>query len=126
MNACCVYDFTDNNFSELCEVLKWCKTYCKKWSFVGECGTTSKKNHWQGRVSLKLKKRLTAITNPLGFHFSITSKSNMDNTFYIEKGDTAITDIYSDTDEELYIPRQIREIKELYIWQEQIKQQVNI
>jgi hypothetical protein len=126
MNAMCVYDFTDNNFSDLSLIKGWCKEYCKKWSFVGEQGTSTMRKHWQGRISLKIKKRLNAIPNPLKFHFSITSKSNKDNTFYIEKGDTAITPIYSDTDEEIYIPKQIREISSLYPWQEQIIQQSKI
>lgn len=125
MNACCVYDFTDNNFSAKGLLLDYLKQYCKKWTFVGEQGTSSNRKHWQGRMSLKVKKRLTAIPNPLKMHFSITSKANMDNSFYIEKGDTAITPIYSDTDEEIYIPRQIREIKKLRDWQQSIVDKVN-
>lgn len=126
MNACCVYDFTDNNYSDLKLLKDWCTKYCKKWTFVGEQGNISSKKHWQGRISLKVKKRMTSIPNDLKLHFSITSKTNMDNCFYIEKGDTAITPIYSDTDEEIYIPRQIREISSLYVWQEQICAQVDI
>ena len=126
MNACCVYDFTDNKFQELKLLKDWCSKYCKKWTFVGEQGTSTERKHWQGRISLKIKKRLTAIPNPLNFHFSVTSKVNMDNNFYIEKGDTAITPIFSDTDEVIYIPRQIREITTLYPWQEKIIQESKV
>jgi len=126
MNACCVYDFTDNKYHDIKELKDWCIKYCKKWTFVGEQGTSTERKHWQGRISLKIKKRLTAIPNPLNFHFSVTSKVNMDNNFYIEKGDTAITPIYCDTDEVIYIPRQIREISSLYPWQEKIIQESKV
>lgn len=125
MNACCVYDFTDNNFSELKLLKDYLRKYCKKWCFVGEQGTTTSHKHWQGRLSLKIKKRLNAIPNPLGLHFSITSNNNKDNNFYITKGDTAITPFYSDTDEEIYIPRQIREIETLKPWQQSVVDMVD-
>lgn len=115
-NACTVYDFTDNKFTDLEKVKEWCKKYCKKWVFQGE---KVSREHWQGRISLKIKKRLNEIPNPLKFHFSVTSNANKANDFYVMKEDSRITPIYSSEDEEIYIPRQIRGI-ELRDWQESI------
>lgn len=103
VNAMCVYDFTDNNYNDLSCIKIYLRKYCKKWCFVGE--QVSRK-HWQGRISLKVKKRLVDIPNPLKLHFSITSNACKNNNFYIEKGTSAITEIYKD-DEDIIETKQL-------------------
>jgi len=117
-NACCVFDFTDNHFNDISLLKNYLRKYCKKWCFVGE--EVSRK-HWQGRCSLKVKKRLTEIPNELKMHFSITSNANKTNTFYIEKGETAITDVYSDFDD-IIETKQLRLFNsfEMRPWQKKI------
>lgn len=121
-NPCCVYDFTapcDSN--DILKVKNKLKEHCKKWCFQKEL-SSSGYNHYQGRFSLKLKKRLHQLVDMLdcNWHFSITSNENQNNNFYVMKEDTRIEGPWSDEDKEIYIPRQIREISELYEWQKVI------
>ncbi len=122
-NQCCVYDFTANKESLNTEEIKTKLNYhCKKWAFQLEKGKTGYV-HWQGRLSTKIKvflPQLVELWNCKDFHFSITSKANRNNLFYVIKDDTRIEGPWKDDDEVLYIPRQIREIKKLYPWQKQI------
>lgn len=120
MNAICVYDFT--SFEEdKDKVITLLKQYCKSWCFQQEeCPTTLKK-HFQGRFSLKVKERISgAIKKFPGCSLSITCDENKDNNFYVTKEDTRIDGPWKDTDEQTYIPRQIREIKELRPWQQAV------
>ena len=59
MKPICVYDFTvpDMDLMQLKETLK---KHCKKWAFQKEKGSTGY-IHYQGRLSLKLKKRLKNV-----------------------------------------------------------------
>lgn len=75
--------------------------------------------HYQGRISLKVKSRLPKWPYDK-IHWSPTSKANSDNDFYVTKEETRTQGPWKDTDENLYIPRQIREIKELHPWQQQV------
>lgn len=126
VSAVCVYDFTAKmaDWKKL-DVISILKDECKKWCFKGE-KANSGYEHWQGRISLKVADRLAPMIakfkskHNVDWHWSLTSKENKSNNFYIEKSETQITDVFSDTDEELYIPRQIREIPDLYPWQKTI------
>lgn len=118
-NPQCVWDFTcPESGMSLSQIKEFCKEFCKKWCFQKEQGETGY-IHWQGRISLKQKSR-----NPPhlcnGWRWSLTSKENYDNFYYTEKNNTRIEGPWKDTDEEIYIPRQIREIKELYPWQKSV------
>lgn len=125
-SACCNYDFTSFE-TDHTRVMEWCKLYAKKWSFQQEECPSSGRLHFQGRISLKLKKRITEIKkDDLVFHFTITSKANKDNDFYVVKEDTRVAGPWSDKDEIVYIPRQIREINELYNWQKAIIANANV
>lgn len=54
-------------------------------------------------------------------HFSVTSNANRDNNFYVSKEDTRVEGPYKDDDKKpTYIPRQIREVQDLYTWQKQV------
>jgi len=126
MSACCVYDFTsfEEDFND---IKKWCEKWCKKWTFQQEECPSTNKLHFQGRISLKLKKRPTEICkDELKFHFTITSKSNRDNDFYVCKEESRVAGPWRDDDEVVYIPRQIREITNLYNWQKAVIADANV
>lgn len=120
-NAVCNWDFTLKDTGQSIEDLKReLKTHCKNWTFQKEKGKETGYEHFQGRVSLKLKSRKPPFFQK-DCHWSITSNENKDNTFYVMKEDTKIGLTYSDTDKETYIPRQFRDII-LYDYQNKIKE----
>lgn len=120
-NAVCTYDFTAKGESNLGEVKNLLSLHAKKWVFQLEEGESGYK-HYQGRLSLKVKKRLNEIIKLFNtnWHFSITSSDNRDNDFYVTKSDTRIDGPWKDTDQSKYIPRQIRDIEKLFDWQNHI------
>jgi len=97
----------------------------KKYCFQLEQGDSGYL-HYQGRISLVKKRRLNEIlkvVKPLleKIHLSITSNNGLENNFYVMKNDTRIEGPWADSDEKpVYIPRQIREIKNLHPWQEKV------
>lgn len=118
-NALCSWDFTISCEHVELQILKiWLKENCKKFCFQKEKGEETGYLHFQGRVSLKVKTR--KIISEHKFHWSPTSTANKDNDFYVMKNDTRVEGPWKDTDKETYIPRQIREIKFLWEWQQYI------
>lgn len=117
----CVYDFTLPNRYEIDELKKLLRKNCKKWCVQLERGESGYE-HYQGRISLKMKKRLKQCKELFfnDIHLSPTSNENKKNMFYVMKDDTRIDGPWKDDDEEIYIPRQIREIEKLYPWQQHI------
>jgi len=110
------------------------KIFCKKYTFQLEEGKTTEYLHYQGRFSLKEKKRKAQLLNEIkeskfhqleNIHLSPTSKQNQGNFFYVTKEDTRVAGPWADTDEEVYIPRQIRGIT-LRTWQQQIVDDANV
>lgn len=119
-NACCVYDFTAQNNGKhtVQEIIDLLKKNCKKWCFQLEKAPTTNSEHYQGRISLKVKVRLPQLLTLFpncNWHWSVTSSANRDNQFYVMKEDTRIAGPWKDDDP--YIPKQVREIKELRPWQ---------
>lgn len=111
-------EILDKFFTKMCD--KWCYQLEK-----GEGGYL----HYQCRMSLKERKRKTQVINILeeydiGAHVRPTSSGCTRNMFYVLKEDTRIAgpwaDIETMEEEGLYIPRQIREIKELRPFQQDI------
>ena len=130
-SACCVFDLTLSK--EKCEfntIKKFFNEVAKKWCFQEETGSETGYVHYQCRISLKLKVRLSVFVQKVKDTFgyanvhpkgiSVTSEANKTNLFYVLKEDTRTDGPWRDDDEVLYIPRQIREIKELYPWQKTI------
>lgn len=123
-NACCVYDFTIFKIigeQELREILK---KHCKKYCFQLEKGEKTGKEHYQGRLSLKEKARMSKVISMfdgLKAHISITSKENRDNNFYVCKEETRVKGPFTD-ENEVYIPRDVREMTELRPWQNSMKE----
>lgn len=128
--------------SELPCLLKELSMIAKKYTFQLEKGETGY-IHWQGRMSLIKKKRINELialvkndATPIlsKGYFCPTSNNGIDvGDFYVMKLDTRISGPWSDKDESIkellnppYIPRQVREITQLYQWQTQIKEQLAI
>lgn len=120
-NAVTGWDFTlpadELSVKELQDLLN---NYCKKWVFQKERGEKTGYEHYQGRIKLKVKNRKPSNLMGNKFHFSVTSNENCDNDFYVTKEDTRIDGPYCDSDEVIYIPRQIREVEKLWAWQESV------
>lgn len=115
-SAVCVWDFTCSKEKCTQDELKGkLREFCKKWIFQEEKGESGYE-HFQGRVSLKVKNRKGANLG-FGEHWSITSEENKDNDFYVTKIDTRVSGPWSDKD--TYIPKQVRNIT-LMPWQQKI------
>lgn len=133
-NACCVWDFTapEHMFEDVAEegdmstesVLKELLTdMCKMWTFQLEEGTETGYRHFQGRVSLKIKRRFPTFGSEYHFHWSPTSNANKDNNFYVLKDETRIRGPWSyPVDTNGFIPSHLQNIT-LHPWQEYIKSQ---
>jgi len=123
-SACCVWDITvweDKIKRE--ELVIILNEHCKKWCFQLEKCPTTGKLHFQGRISLGLKQRVGGVNKifgPIG-HWSPTSAENRDNMFYVTKEESRVDGPWRNTDEELFIPWDIEDIK-LRPWQAQIAQ----
>lgn len=119
-----VFDFTAPKINTTKDdIITILKATCKKWTFQMERGETGYE-HFQGRISLKEKKSSAqAVAKHLSvtWHFSVTSKANQDNNYYVTKSETRIEGPWSDKDVETYIPRQYRNIlTNLKPWQQQV------
>lgn len=119
MNAICNYDFTaSKQHWDETKIKVVLKEHCKAWCFQEEKGESGYE-HYQGRFSLKVKKRLNECIKLLNTNWNLspTSNTNKDNDFYVSKEETRISGPWTDKDKETYIPKQIREIEKLYPWQ---------
>lgn len=111
-----VFDFTIPKSDEVKHedtVKIFLKGFSKKWTFQEETGKTGYK-HYQGRISLKIRARLSTVINKFrvhGIHWGVTSGENKTNNFYVTKEETRVNGPWSDVDEEneIYIPRQFRD-----------------
>lgn len=123
-HACCTYDFTLFDDISTQNVRVTLKKIAKKYCFQLEKGSETNRNHFQGRLSLKLKKRQSELIKLLQsdwskFHISITSNENRDNHFYVCKDDTRIDGPFTDTNE-IFIPLDIENVKQLRPWQDSL------
>jgi hypothetical protein len=122
---CYCYDFRWNGEDTSPEEIKSrLKGIAKHFVFQKEEGDSGY-IHYQGRISLVKKRRkhelLKLFQNPPQY---LEPTSNPEYTkgdaFYQQKIDTRIEGPWSDTDEEIYIPRQIREMDGLRPFQQHI------
>lgn len=117
------YDFTIWN-SDQATVKEWCKNYCKKWVFQSEACPTTGRQHFQGRVSLIVRKRFSEvlkIKDGLDMDLSLTSTEGSKSFSYVMKKETRLNGPWADNDPvPPYIPRQIRDICDLWSWQEDV------
>lgn len=117
---------------------------CKKWTFQLECGKDGYV-HYQGRVSLRTKKRYNEhkVWQPwepvMHCHWKPTSEENKNNNFYVMKdqenwGEPGCPEgppdkgpwTEDDVQELVVIPRQIREIETLHPWQKSVIDKADI
>lgn len=83
----------------------------KKWVFQEEKGTESGYLHYQGRLSLRAKRRVATFTKFASeqfpsIHVSPTTTDNLGNLFYVTKEDTRVDGPWSSQDEVIYLPKQ--------------------
>lgn len=118
-NAVCNYDFTLWGDEPALVVRARLNEIAKKWCFQQEDAGSGP--HFQGRMSLKTKKRIGEFVF-FHAHLSKTSNENRDNFFYVTKEETRISGPWCD--EDIVLPRQVREIESLYEWQKQIENNI--
>lgn len=125
-NAKCVWDFTlpeDDTDGDLATIKKWAEDMCKKWCFQLEEGASGYR-HWQCRFSLKVGCRMPQVVQSLKRsdmvgHVTLTSSENRTNMFYVMKQEGRILGPF--TDEDPYIPQDVRKITDLMPWQERVR-----
>lgn len=133
-NALCMWDFVYDLSGEILSytsVLKNLKGFVKKLSFQLEEGSSGYR-HFQGRLSLIKKRRKSEIIKLfkaqdriMPRYFKPTSNPTFytGNNFYVMKEETRIEGPWTEKEyqsEEIYIPRQVREMKTLRPFQTQI------
>lgn len=122
-----VFDFTlkAEGINDRLVITKWLENFCKSWCYQLEKGGETNYLHYQGRFSLKEKKRLTTLAKVMkdpfpGIHLSVTSSANSKNFNYVLKDDTRVEGPWRDDEVKHYIPRNVREIRNLYPFQAKI------
>lgn len=98
------------------EVIAMLKDWCKLWVFQLEKGEATGYIHWQCRVSLIKKKRLSAVLKlvkegKLFGHWSPTSNKvhNGNNFNYVMKEDTRLAGPWKDSDDIKVLTKQLKE-----------------
>lgn len=123
-----VWDFTYSAEHTTKEILeKFLRTHCKKWTFQKESGDETGYVHYQGRISLNVRRRIgecIKLWQTEGLEkvrITITSNTNRDNDFYVIKPDGRLEGPWRDTDiDEANIPWDLEDIKEPYPWQQYV------
>lgn len=111
------------------EMMKFLQTNCKKWCFQLEQGNETEYRHYQCRLSLMVKRRVSTMIKFIqeklpGAHASPTSNPTFysGNEFYVMKEDTRIDGPWSDrnTIDENSIPSRFRNNITWKNWQESV------
>lgn len=128
-SACATYDFRMNeDFGTKDDILKWLSGLAKQYVFQKEKGDSGYV-HWQGRLSLIKKRRLPELIAllksserkvPNYLEPTVSELHRSGDMFYAMKEDTRVLGPFSDKDEQINIPRQVREMSALYAWQQQV------
>lgn len=118
-----VFDFTlGSDYCEYDDLKNYLKDKCKKWVFQLEQGESGYM-HYQGRMSLRAKSRLSTLIKNCPFkeiHFSPTCTQNAGNDFYVTKDETRVEGPWSSEDKEPFIPWDVAEITEFRPWQTEV------
>lgn len=129
MNPLRVYDITipaeNLNADQIKEVFK---PIAKKWGFQLERGESTGYQHYQCRISLNKPKRLGKVVKrfreQLGdCYITPTSSANQSGEefyTYTTKDTTRVSGPWTDKDQPIYVPRQVRELERLRGWQQSI------
>lgn len=129
MTDCYRWDFTlraELNTDEKLLIDKF-RSKCKQYAFQLE-ESADGYIHYQGRISLIKKKSLKALIKFFSeecfatIHWSPTSSTvaKRGDEFYVTKEDTRIQGPWTDKDEIVYLPRQVREMEGLRPFQQSI------
>lgn len=124
-NPICVWDVTvphTINNEEISHdfLIDLFKTHCKKWCFQLEQGSETGYLHYQCRISLNTKARKPNIFPFKGINYTPTSEEHQHDFNYTSKELTRVKGPWSHENITFKTPRQIREIEELYPWQQSI------
>lgn len=93
---CFVWDITIDNEGEHCvpweDVVAGLNELGKRWVFQRERGEVTGKEHYQCRISLNEKQRLSELKQlvPSHWHLSKTSNDNKGNRFYVSKDESRV------------------------------------
>lgn len=114
-NAIPNMDFTyhNDNEEEWRAIKAWCMKFCKKWAFQWEEGEKSHRLHYQGRFSLKVKKRIQELKAPFAWSLRPTAKPNQGNNFYVVKDETRVAGPWQDTD---HTPTETKQMDMMLKW----------
>lgn len=113
-----MYDYTiPTNIYDIPTLKAKLRQSCKRWVFQEEKGDKTDYNHYQIRLSLKVKKRFKTLLSErkkgqdwLKGHFSPTSNPTYytGNMFYVMKEETRVSGPYKDTDDIKHITQQMK------------------
>lgn len=135
-NALCSWDLTipkmvtiNGEITQLQpkDISEWFNEIAKAWSFQLEKGKSGYV-HYQCRISLKVKARLSTLQGKKKWsevHFSPTSNANSDNFYYTEKNDTRIEGPWNDTNQPVNIPSYYNQYTTWYPWQQDFINKIN-
>jgi len=124
----CVWDLTmwyPHSDAAVEEIKKFFRQTCKKWTFQAELGEvqggSTKGQHYQARISLKIKTTKDVVTHMFpNCRVSLTSTENQKNDFYVSKEESRVDGPW--TDKDIEVPRDVVEMRKkvLYGWQQYI------
>jgi len=122
------YDFTlKSEGTDRVSLLEFLKDNCRDWCFQLEEAPTTGYQHFQGRLKLKVKKRLLTLKKLFddsdfsSIHLSPTSGANSKNDFYVMKEETRLEGPWSSQDPEpVKVPWDLEDLHQLYPWQEKL------
>lgn len=125
-NAIYCYDFTSFAVEGWAhtDVAKRLARYSKKFVFQKEKTPTTGREHWQGRLSLSVKRRLGEIKElfdgPLAkAHWTPTSQRGKATFEYVMKEDTRLEGPWTDANwQPPVMPEELKELKALKPWQQ--------
>jgi len=125
-NACICWDITyPERYTSKEKLDKFFEKNCKSWCYQLELGASGYL-HFQGRFKLKVKKRLSEVSQLFEndkMHLSRTSRACQNDDFYVSKDETRMDGPWMDdmtASNVRRIPRDIEMITELRPWQKSI------
>ena len=106
------------------KLVKWLTANSKKWVFQQERGEEDGRIHFQGRMSMKKRKRISELSQLADelnkikhVHFSVEADEK-GSEFYAMKDDTKVEGPWSDKDKPAYVPKEWLDIPDQPWWAE--------
>lgn len=130
-NGCAVHDLTIFDEMSPYDLGQIFLRIAKKFAFqLEECPKTGKQ-HYQCRISLKVKKRINELVTILDneklqkFHISPTSKDCSREFFYVMKDDSRVDGPWTE-DDITRIPKDVVALRKLYPWQQEMMDMLSV